>query len=186
MSTIPVSGGEWRGTMDTTRGGVFSGAMVLAGLSATLLSALAVIGIRALTLPPPHTAPIFVRTTSGDVSVPDAAASAPSPSVSPTHLPSAAHATHLASPHRRASVTSRAAGVTTTRHSSAPAATAQSQPTAAPAAVVAPAPAPAPASPSSPASSTPATNGNGQHNGAANGNGGNGGNGNGGGHGHGH
>src|SRR5947199_6743537 len=62
--------------MNRLRGGILSGAVLLACLSATLLSALAVIGIRALTLPAPHTAPLVVHPASGEVAVPDTSAAA--------------------------------------------------------------------------------------------------------------
>ena len=51
--------------MDKVRGGVFSGAMVLAGLSATLISVLIAIGIRQVTLAPSHPMPVHILPASG-------------------------------------------------------------------------------------------------------------------------
>ena len=63
--------------MGRVRGGVFSGAMVLAGISATLLSALLAIGIRQVTtLHENRPLQVSIGPASGEVAVPDATASA--------------------------------------------------------------------------------------------------------------
>src|SRR5436309_9210253 len=80
--------------MDRVRGGVFSGAMVLAGISATLLSALLAIGIRQVTaLHQNRPVQVTMVPASGDVAVPDATASprpshaAPTPESVPAYAP---------------------------------------------------------------------------------------------------
>ena len=65
--------------MDRARGGVFSGAMLLAGLSATLLSGLIAIGIRQVTMTASRPVQVTVQHASGEVAVPEAP-----PSVSPS------------------------------------------------------------------------------------------------------
>src|SRR3954447_4674311 len=64
--------------MDRVRGGVFSGAMVLAGISATLLSALLAIGIRQVTVHASRPVQVTMNPSSGQVAVPEAASPKPS------------------------------------------------------------------------------------------------------------
>src|SRR4051812_4553370 len=80
--------------MDRVRGGVFSGAMVLAGISATLLSALLAIGIRQVTaLHENRPVQVSLVPASGQVAVPDATTSpktsraAATPSSAPAYAP---------------------------------------------------------------------------------------------------
>src|SRR3954452_20937318 len=79
--------------MDRVRGGVFSGAMVLAGISATLLSALLAIGIRQVTALHENRPMQVSLVPSGQVAVPDATTSpkpshaAAAPSSAPAYAP---------------------------------------------------------------------------------------------------
>jgi hypothetical protein len=79
--------------MDRVRGGVFSGAMLLAGLSATLLSGLIAIGIRQVTMTAARPLQVTVQHDSGEVAVaesplsvsPSAASGAAEPSLARAH-----------------------------------------------------------------------------------------------------
>ena len=143
--------------MGRVRGGIFSGAMVLAGLSATLISGLLAIGIRQVTHPAIRPTPIYVQPASGEVAVPDATPTA-SPSPSPaTSQSSIAVAAPVAGPAGTGPVVRHRSGTTTGSVSSGGTV----------ATVTTPAPAPAPSS--SPAPTAPAHgNGKGSANGAGN------------------
>ena len=152
--------------MDRVRGGVFSGAMVLAGISATLLSALLAIGIRQVTqLRQSHPVQVTMLPSSGEVAVPDATTS-PTPShaaETPTTAPaySAVPPSYVApaSSPRTTTGGRSAGGSVTTVSTPKPAA---STPTATKAPAAAPSATPSP---------TPTKPGKGHANGAGNGNG---------------
>jgi len=150
--------------MDRVRGGVFSGAMVLAGISATLLSALLAIGIRQVTsLHQAQPVQVTMVPSSGEVAVPDATASPQSsPSAdAPTAVPAYAPVPHSYVPPAtsfRTTAGSRSAGGSVTVSKPVPTATSSK----------APAPAPSATPTPTPTSTRP---GNGQANGAGNGNG---------------
>jgi hypothetical protein len=101
--------------MDRVRGGVFSGAMVLAGISATLLSALLAIGIRQVTsLHQSRPLQVTMVPSSGEVAVPDATASpAPSHAASATSAPAYATLPHGNVPPRPDSRSAGSADTTT-------------------------------------------------------------------------
>ena len=172
--------------MDRVRGGVFSGAMVLAGISATLLSALLAIGIRQVTaLHENRPVQVSLVPSSGQVAVPDATTSpksshaAPTPSFAPAYAP-VPHSYMPPSYVRHSSVPSAPTSGTTTGSRSgggsvtkpAPVATTTTKPaSAAPSSTPTPTP-------------TPSKPGQGHANGAGNGNGSGNGSGNGNGHNH--
>jgi hypothetical protein len=179
--------------MDRVRGGVFSGAMVLAGISATLIAALIAIGMRQVTNPATRPTPIFVQPASGEVAVPDAHASSAAPraasasSAANDYVPVRAAARHSSRPasatrpsSTRPSSTRQGGGATTGSVTSggsvAPASNnAGQQPATASGSSASPSPSATPTP--SPSASAP---GNGNGDGNANGNG----NGNGNGHHH--
>jgi hypothetical protein len=161
--------------MDKVRGGVFSGAMVLAGLSATLISGLIAIGIRQVTLAPSHPMQVHILPASGEVSVPDATPSPQpsahgSPPVSVADLPVSSGAMTRTAAGASGSTTASTrttTGTTTGTRSSAgtvssPAPTTAATPVTAPADSSSPSSSPAPTKPG---------NGNGNGNGNANGQG---------------
>ena len=151
--------------MDRVRGGVFSGAMVLAGISATLLSALLAIGIRQVTaLHQNRPVQVTMVPASGEVAVPDATAS-PRPShavaATPESVPAYAPVPHSYVPPATSAGTAtgtRSGGGSVTKPAPAPApATTTTKP--------------APAAASSSPTPTPSKPGHGHANGAGNGNG---------------
>jgi hypothetical protein len=143
--------------MDKVRGGVFSGAILLAGLSATLISGLIAVGIRQVTLTPSRPLQVHIQPASGQVAIPEATSS-PAPRVH--GLPSRPEVSPamVSGPRTRATTAtttgSRSSGGTVTK----------------PAPTTASTPATAPAASASPSPSTPGK-GKGNANGQANGNG---------------